>query len=154
MGRPTKYKPAMLSVIEELMRDGASLAEVCAEIDISAETCNQWRKEDGPYYIEAFSETIKEGTHKSQGWWEKKARLSAIGEQECNPTMMIFNLKNRFREDWRDAQDRNHTGTIGLEAYELSETERSARIAALLDAAGSRRDEQADNGECSEVDAT
>lgn len=38
-----------------------------------------------------------------------------------------------------------HEGTIGIEAYELSETERSARIAALLDLGRSRRDGEVDN---------
>jgi phage terminase small subunit len=44
------------------------------------------------------------------------------------------------------------TGTIGIEAYELTETERSARIAALLNQGRSRRDGKADNSGSAEVD--
>ena len=49
-------------------------------------------------------------------------------------------------------EKREISGTVGIEAYELSETERSARIAALLDGARSRRDGEADNDECASVD--
>ena len=45
------------------------------------------------------------------------------------------------------------SGTIGIEAYELSETERSARITALLNQGRVRRDAQADNPRDAEVDA-
>ena len=44
------------------------------------------------------------------------------------------------------------SGSIGIEAYDLTETERSARIAALLNRGRARRDGEADNSGGSEVD--
>ena len=43
---------------------------------------------------------------------------------------------------------------LEIAAYELSPTERSARIAALLESARGRRDGGADNDECSSVDSS
>ena len=43
---------------------------------------------------------------------------------------------------------------LEIAAYELSPTERSARIAALLDSARSSRDGTADNNECSDMESS
>ena len=41
-------------------------------------------------------------------------RQSAVGEVEnFNATSYIFNMKNRFKEDWRDRHDLDHTSSDG-----------------------------------------
>lgn len=45
--------------------------------------------------------------------WEKIGLFGAKGEIEgFNAASWIFNMKNRFREDWRDKQETDHSGLI------------------------------------------
>lgn len=100
MARPTKYKPRiMLPKILKIMREGASKTEVAAELDISRETLNEWRKE----YPE-FSDTIKKGEVLSQAWWERKGREN-LENRSFNYAGWYMNMKNRF--GWKDQQQVN-----------------------------------------------
>lgn len=110
-GRPTKYKPEMLPKIIELMKDGASIVEVCAELDISQETFAQWRNPESRYYIKEFSETVKKGLALSKAWWTKQGRINLMN-REFNYTGWYMNMKNRFK--WTDRQEvSNHISADG-----------------------------------------
>ena len=61
----------------------------------------------------------------SQGWWEMKGRQATVGEVEgFNATSFIFNMKNRFKEDWRDKQEVDNTHKFG----DISDTELDEKI--------------------------
>lgn len=100
-GRPTKYDPSMAEKAIELLREGASLAEVTRELNVSRDTITEWRKTKPD-----FSAAIQKGIELSQGWWEQIARKNLMvtpkGEQ-LNATLWYMNMKNRF--GWRDKQD-------------------------------------------------
>ena len=60
-----------------------------------------------------FLEAIKMGETFSQAWWEELGRSGTSGENtDINATMYQFNMKNRFKEDWRDKQEIQQTTTI------------------------------------------
>jgi hypothetical protein len=96
LGRPTKYREEMCQTVIELMRQGASLTEVCAELDITHETLCQWRKDPSKVI---FSEAIKRGIKLSEAWWEKEGRLN-LENRDFNYTGWYMNMKNRFK--WAD----------------------------------------------------
>ena len=102
IGRPSKYKPEMCDQVVELMKDGASLDEVSGVLDISLETMNQWGKENGQYFKESFSESLKKGKRLSQAWWEREGRTN-LKIKEFNYVGWYMNMKNRF--GWRDKQE-------------------------------------------------
>jgi hypothetical protein len=105
-GRPTKYDTSwMLDKITEVMAEGASKAEVCAELDISFETLNQWKKDPEKF---EFSEALKKGELLSQMWWERKGRKN-LENKDFNYTGWYMNMKNRF--NWADKHE--HTGRDG-----------------------------------------
>lgn len=107
-GRPTDYKEEYCETIVDLMKDGASIAEVCRELNVAKDTFYNWKKKHPK-----FSDAIKEGLSLSQGWWEMKGRTGLDGS--VNSTMWFMNMKNRFgkikpdtqEEDitWRDKQE-------------------------------------------------
>ena len=78
--------------------------------------------------------------------WETQIAKAVEGDNQ-SATMIIDRL------DGRPKQQTEISGDLTVEAYELTETERSARIAALLNEARSRRDESIDNDECSGMDS-
>ena len=107
VGRPSKYDPQMVARVKELFSEGASKAEICLELDICFDTFQDYQTK----YPE-FLEAVKKGMQVSQGWWEMKGRKATMGGVDgFNATSFIFNMKNRFKEDWRDKQevDNNHS---------------------------------------------
>lgn len=115
-GRPSEYKEEFNQIALDLMKEGASIVEVCAEIGINRDTLYDWINPESDRFNQKFSDTIKLGKQLCQAWWEKKGRDYLIEESEMNiktgaskskklnTTAWIFNMKNRFKDDWSDTQ--------------------------------------------------
>lgn len=99
-GRPTKYKKILAKRLPEMFKDGQSVCEVCVDLGIHKDTFYEWVK----LYPE-FSDAYKKGLSLSQGWWEKLGRGGAAGKIEIQPATWIFNMKNRFHDDWKDKHE-------------------------------------------------
>lgn len=108
VGRPTKYDPSKNEAVIELMSQGASIVEVVGLLDISRSTLYEWIDEKSDYFIPEFSDTIKKGLNASQIWWEKQARIN-LENKDFNFTGWYMNVKNRFRSDWFEKQEIDHT---------------------------------------------
>lgn len=109
-GRPTKYDPAMCETVVECGRQGMGKLETCAELDIDYSTFEAYQEK----YPE-FSKAVKRGRELSQAWWEQKGREATFGGVDgFNATSYIFNMKNRFREDWKDKHDHEVNGNLGV----------------------------------------
>jgi transposase-like protein len=93
MSRQTKYSPDFPARALDLMRNGASLREVAADLDISFETLNAWRNDR---QHPEFAEALDEGIALAQAWWEKLGRAGAAGKVDINATIWIFTMKSRF----------------------------------------------------------
>ena len=107
-GRPTKYKPEFCDVVVQAGREGKTKAEMAADLDIDRGTLNEWCEAHPD-----FSRAVKLGLDYAQAWWEGKGRLATFGGTDgFNATSYIFQMKNRFSDDWRDRQDVNHSGEI------------------------------------------
>ena len=96
-GRPTKYRSEMCTILEAMMREGASHIEVIAEIGICEDTFYRWKKEN-----EEFSESVARGKLLSQAWWERMGRVN-LENTKFNYRGWYMNMKNRFQ--WSDKQD-------------------------------------------------
>jgi transposase len=117
-GRPTKYKPEFCDAVIKAGEEGDTLVGMAEACDVSRETINEWMK-----IHPQFSDAVKLGLQKSQFWWEKKGRLATFGEVPgFNATSYIFQMKNRFKEDWREKQDVDVTSngaTIAITSLDL-----------------------------------
>jgi DNA-binding XRE family transcriptional regulator len=108
-GRPTKYVPSMLEDMKKVAEDGASKAEMALTIGISRETFNNWEHSNPE-----FRDAVKECELLSQIWWEKNGRIGMTGENpNFNATAFIFQVKNRFRNDYMDTSRTEVTGKDG-----------------------------------------
>lgn len=134
-GRPTKYDPSICERVVAMGKYGASKAEMALELDIDYTTFLAWQDKH-----EEFSKAVKRAEQNSKGWWERLGRQSANGEVDgFNATSFIFNMKNRFKDDWKDRHDLNHGSEDGsmtpkpaLDVSKLS-TEALAEIMAASD---------------------
>jgi hypothetical protein len=108
IGAPTKYRAEMCDRLPEMFSEGQSVCEVCGELGISKETFYRWVEQ-----YPAFCDAYKRGLALSQQWWEKAGRAGAIGKIPIQPAVWIYNMKNRFRTDWQDRAEIQHSGTVG-----------------------------------------
>jgi transposase len=116
-GRPTKYKPEFCDAIIEMAKTGASKAEMCLDLDIAWSTFQLWQETH-----EEFSASVKEAERLSQGWWEKNGRIATFGgTQGFNATSFAFNMKNRFKDDWKDKIENELSGKDGKPIETTSE---------------------------------
>ena len=96
-------------MVIEMGKTGASKAEICLDLDIHYSTFQLWQEQH-----EEFSEAVSKAERLSQGWWEKNGRIATFGGiQGFNATSFAFNMKNRFKDDWRDKVEQEHTGKDG-----------------------------------------
>jgi hypothetical protein len=107
VGRPTKYEPSMLKKIESMGKQGLSKTQIAARLDISRDTLYDWCKTN-----KEFSDAIKKAHLDAQDIWEQRLYDAAMGSTQDdlspNPTLMIFVMKNRFAEQWREKQTTEH----------------------------------------------
>jgi transposase-like protein len=107
VGRPTKYDKAMLKTLEGVGDNGESMAETALILKISKDTLYEWIAK-----YQEFSDAVKASQLRSQKWWEDVAKNQAK-EGQGNATSLIFQMKNRFREDYSDTTRHEHTGADG-----------------------------------------
>lgn len=114
MARPTKYDPALCETVLSVGESGGTLAAMAEACDIHRETLNEWLK-----IHPEFSDAVKRGLQKAQVLWEEKGMKGAFGELDgFNATGFIFNMKNRFKDDWRDKVETEHSGNLAITKVE------------------------------------
>lgn len=97
-GRPSKYDPSFCDVVIKLGKEGASKVEMACALDICRASFANYENE----YPE-FLEAVKKAVMFSQCFWERQGRIATFGATpNFNATTWIFNMKNRFSEDWKD----------------------------------------------------
>ncbi|ELC6654324.1 terminase [Salmonella enterica] len=130
MARPTKYQEAYAEQARKLCLLGYTDAELADFFEVSEATINNW-KLDHPEFLESIKKgkAVADGDvasnlyHRAMGYTakEKREEKTAEGFKEVDAekhipgdvTAMIFWLKNRQKEKWREKQDVNHTSDDG-----------------------------------------
>ena len=131
-GRPSKYDPAFCDVVIAAGEEGKTLAGMAEALDVDRDTINNWREAHPE-----FSRAVKRGLQKAQAWWEDQGRVATFGGIDgFNATSYIFQMKNRFREDWNDTIKQELTGKDGGAIQ--TEDKGSAKVMAYIDAIRSR----------------
>lgn len=108
-GRPTKYDPSLCDGLLALGEQGMGKLEMAYELGIGYESFETYQEK----YPE-FSKAVKEALKASQMWWERKGREATFKSEGFNATSFIFNMKNRFKDDWRDKVETEHSGSLEL----------------------------------------
>ena len=95
--RPTKYNPDFKDTVIDLMKEGASIEEICLELEICKQTFYNWCETH-----KEFLDSKKKGEDFSKGWWMKNGRIN-LENKEFNYTGWYMQMKNRF--GWADKQE-------------------------------------------------
>lgn len=114
-GRPTKYEERFCDLLIEHMDKGLSFEAFAGYLGVSKDTLFEWVK-----VHPEFSDSKKIGTEKARLWWESKATDYLLNcekttrdsdgnvetvKTSLNSTVWIFNMKNRFRDEWKDKSE-------------------------------------------------
>ena len=109
-GRPSKYDPVMCETVMQVGAEGKTLAGMADALDVDRDTLNQWRASNAE-----FSVAVKRGLEKAQAWWEENGRVATFGGVDgFNATSYIFQMKNRFRDEWSDTHKTEHSGNLNV----------------------------------------
>jgi transposase-like protein len=157
-GRPSSYQPAYAEQAVKLARMGATDAQMADFFGVTEKTLNNWKRQHPEFFqslkdgkVLADAEIAHSLFHRAKGYEHDDLDLRVVGGKlrktkirkhyPPDTTAAIFWLKNRQPEKWRDVTKTEVTGKDGgpIETHELSDAERAARVAALLDAARARR---------------
>ena len=122
-GRPTKYKPEYCEQLIAHMAKGFSFESFAGVVSVNRDTVHEWANAHSQ-----FSEAKKEGLEKNRLFWEEKGIIGIV-----NPTIWIFNMKNRFPREWRDRTEVENSGSV-TNTLVLSDTERKKLAAELINA--------------------
>lgn len=130
-GRPSAYKTEYVDKAYKLCLLGATDKQMADIFGVAESTFNLWKKEH-----KEFSESLKRGKHeadaiiaeslynRAKGYSHADVHISNYqGQVTLTPiikhyppdtTAAIFWLKNRKTDQWRDKQDVEHSGSVGV----------------------------------------
>jgi hypothetical protein len=115
-GRPTKFDPSMIEQAAFLCREGFTDDKLADFFKVDKQTIYNWR-EAHP----AFFDSSKTGKDIHDEQVEKSLRERATGWTSPDgkfyppdPASIIFWLKNRRPERWRDKQELEHSGGLNI----------------------------------------
>lgn len=106
-GRPSKYDPRFCDMLAEHFSEGYSFESFGGVVGASKQTLYNWCDEH-----QEFFDAKRTHETASQLEWEKRLRsLATTGEG--NATAIIFGLKNRASDSWRDVKATELSGPDG-----------------------------------------
>jgi hypothetical protein len=107
MARPSDYTEAYCTQLITHMEEGLSFESFAGAIGVCKQTLYNWI-EQYPEFLDAK----KAGFEKSRLTWERIG-LKIAKNGEGNPTAFIFNMKNRFKDEWKDKVETGFTDGEG-----------------------------------------
>lgn len=106
-GRKSDYREEYCAKVVELGKLGKSKAQIARALDKNRDTLYGWAEEHPE-----FSGALKNAHEAALSWWEDLGSNLADGNcRNGNATAFIFQMKNRFRDDYFDRLE--HTGQGG-----------------------------------------
>lgn len=147
-GCPTKYKPEYCEQSEKLVALGATDKQIGDFFEVTEQTINNW-KIAHPEFFESLklskeqldSRVVRSLYERAMGYSHEEEKVfnnqgeilthDTVKHYPPDPTAMIFWLKNRQPDQWRDK--REITGADGKDLIpEYTDTEIQRRVAFIL----------------------
>lgn len=97
VGRPSSYQDHYPGLLIEHMREGGSFWSFAAVVGVSMQTLNVWLDKH-----DEFVEARQIGKALELQFWENVAMKTATGQMDGNPTLIIWNQKNKFPKIYKE----------------------------------------------------
>jgi len=105
-GRPSLYKPEYCEQVIELGKAGKSQVQIAVALNIPRSTMHSWAKEH-----EEFSAALTRAKECEQDWWENTGQKGLTADK-FNSAVWSKSMSARFREEYTDRVEQNHSGEI------------------------------------------
>lgn len=106
-GRPTLYRPEFCEEVVRHGAEGLSRVQIAAELMVSRQTLHDWEKAY-PDFLDAMTRA----RDLSQAWFEKMGQRGLrLPTKEFNTALWAKQVSNRFREDYTDRKEVEHSGS-------------------------------------------
>ena len=130
MSRPSKFHK-IKNKLEKLYKSGKTDKQVAEKVHVSERAINRYKKKN-PKLRQSIKDWKKEADEKverslyerAMGYTHTAVKMFVIGQKVVteeylehyppDSTSLIFWLKNRQPEKWRDKTDLEHTGSVNL----------------------------------------
>lgn len=99
-GRPSDYHADLCEAVIALGREGKSRTQIAANLGKAKSTVQEWAEKHP-----AFAQALSLAKELEQAWWEDKGQKGLNQGKNFNATAFIFQMKNRFRDDYRDRHE-------------------------------------------------
>jgi transposase-like protein len=90
----------MCQRVIELMKEGWTQEEVCADLGVNPKTFRRWRDKNGAHYEREFDEAFEIAKMHQFAWWVRKGRMNLTNKEFQTPLFALY-MANMFR--WRSA---------------------------------------------------
>ena len=132
MGRPSVYKPEFCEQVIALGKQGKSITQMAAKLEVDKASLLKWRDEK-----DDFSTALRVALTYSQDWWEDKAQTGLI-DRNFNAALWKHCVTSRFREDYAEKREEGPQITIvtnsAVDVRQLDADSRDALRMALMSA--------------------
>ena len=136
-GRTSSYKESYCNEVIECLAEGHTVTAFAGTIGVAASTVYEWIKSQP-----AFAEAYARGKAKATLFWERRL-IEFAQTGKGNAAAVIFGVKNRAPDEWRDVHKIEHTGEDGgpIKTQEVSAREEiERRIAGIAARNGASAD--------------
>ena len=140
-GRPSKFDDVDMGMVQKFCECGMTDIQICQFLDISEQTLTNWKKAHPEFFgsikdwkIKADENVSKSLYQRAHGYTCMESKTVIVDGQvkivtllkhyPPDPTSMIFWLKNRQKDKWRDTHTHEHSGDI---TFKLAEKIKSSR---------------------------
>ena len=104
-GRPSTYDAAYCEQVIECGRNGYSIVQISAEIDVPRATMTRWADEHPE-----FRAALTRAKELEQAWWERRG-VDALDQPVFQSQVWKTSMQARFRNDYTER--REHSGPDG-----------------------------------------
>ena len=119
-GRPTKYDPKYCQLVIDLGKEGKSLHQISAKIDVALSTIYVWAEQH-----KDFSEALKRSKELAQAWFEEQAE-QGLWTKEFNHHLWAKITGSRFRETYSEKTQIELSGEVTTKVLSFRESAQNA----------------------------
>jgi helix-turn-helix resolvase-like protein len=140
-GRPSSYSPEFCERVIEMGEMGKSKAQIARELGVCRQVLYSWVK-----VHPEFAEAMEESQWRALAWWEDVGQAGLSMGSKFNAALYAFHMKNRFRGEYGDKTEVEHSGRVEAdpEGRQLTDLDLARRVAFVLNEGmeAARRQEQ------------
>lgn len=111
VGRPSLYDPSFCDEVVALGREGKSVEQIAAKLNVSLRVLYDWRDKH-----EDFLHALDDAKTYEQAWWEEQAHLYMVEHPQSaklNASLWSRSMAARFPKKYRESTKTEITGADG-----------------------------------------